>query len=264
MACAARHDDPLLPLPAFFKGGPFFFSAGCPTDLASPILFAIAIDQKFWQLSAAILPTAYKMFNDTLVKGEPKDFVWTSREHDQLELYTYKLTVMWLICTITILFSMLCVVPQFCTLEQPDGSELTICVKKKRVGYLMAPPLLLMIAICGACLVWQWWSVQDDYALFMSLFQRSQKEEVFLSELEAKLLCESDDDKEGRCDRMIDRSMLNRSWMDPMLISFFVLHFFMFAGFGFVNREFEACDSPPEKLVVEANGKPAVESENLI
>ncbi|KAI6179733.1 hypothetical protein M3Y98_00642300 [Aphelenchoides besseyi] len=273
MACAQRY------LPPFHRSGIFFF---CGLEFAWNA-FVMAINQKFWDLSTKIFPTAYKMFNDTLAKGEPRDFVWTEVEYTQLQFYQYKLTCMWLCSTVTILYCMLSIVPQFCTLEQADGTEVTFCVKKPRmsttntlirnrflgIGYLMAPILLILIVVCGCCVTWQWWSCQEDFDLFQSLFQRAQKEEIFLSELENQLLCITDDDREGvgitwRCDSMISRSMLNRSWMDPILISYFVVHVIMFAGFGVANRHWKTTETS-SKTLVEENGKLTIhEKENLI
>ncbi|KAI6222220.1 hypothetical protein M3Y95_00961600 [Aphelenchoides besseyi] len=259
MACAQRY------LPPFHRSGIFFF---CGLEFAWNA-FVMAINQKFWDLSTKIFPTAYKMFNDTLAKGEPRDFVWTEVEYTQLQFYQYKLTCMWLCSTVTILYCMLSIVPQFCTLEQADGTEVTFCVKKPRIGYLMAPILMILIVACGCCVTWQWLTCQKDFDLFQSLFQRAQKEEIFLSELENQLLCITDDDREGvgitwRCDSMISRSMLNRSWMDPILISYFVVHVIMFAGFGFANKHWKKTETP-SKTLVEENGKLTIhEKENLI
>ncbi|KAI6174837.1 hypothetical protein M3Y97_00965800 [Aphelenchoides bicaudatus] len=267
MACAKRFRPPFYPASIFFFCGlEFAWNA-----------FVMAINQKFWDLSTKIFPTAFKIFNDTLAKGEPADFQWTSAEYAQLQMYQYKLASMWLCSTITILYAMLCIVPQFCTLEKSDGTEVTFCVKKPILGYIMAPFLILLIILCGSILTWQWFTCQNDYDLFQNLFNRSHKEESFLSELENQLNCESDDDKETsvlwKCDSLISRSVLNRSWLDPLIYSFIGCHLLMFVGFSFVNREWgssnnsliavEEDETPKKPSIIETNGKP-LEIQKLI
>lgn len=60
----------------------------------------------------------------------------------------------------------------------------------------MAPILLLLIFSTGLLLTWQWKTCEKDFELFQGLFLKSQKEEAFLSEIEQKLNCNIDDDKE--------------------------------------------------------------------
>ncbi|CAD5208681.1 unnamed protein product [Bursaphelenchus xylophilus] len=233
MACARNY------LPPYFRVGIFFF---CGLELAWNA-FVMAINQKFWDLSTKIFPVAFKMFNDTLLKGEPRDFVWTVVERNQLDMYQYKLTLMWLCSTITILYSMLCIVPQFCTMQQSDDSEITFCVKKPVLGYVMAPFLLVLVFFCGCALTWQWFTCEEDHSLFQNLFGRAQKEETFLSELETQLNCNTDDDKEvlgvWRCEDMVNRAMLDARWLDPLVYSFIICHIVMLFGFCIANREWE-------------------------
>lgn len=85
MACLKRY------LPIYYPTAIFFF---CGIELLWSA-FCMAINQKFWQLSSSIFPIAYRIFNDTLSKGVHENFVWTNAEYYQLELYQYKLALMW-------------------------------------------------------------------------------------------------------------------------------------------------------------------------
>jgi len=69
-------------LPPYFKYAIFFF---CGMELAFSALL-MAINQKFWKLAEKIFPTAYRMFEDTLLKGEPEDFSWGDAERFQLNM----------------------------------------------------------------------------------------------------------------------------------------------------------------------------------
>lgn len=203
----------------------------------------MAINQKFWDLSEKIFPSAFKMFDDTVLKGEPDDFgqQWDSVALLQLNTYQNKLKYMWLTSTLVVLFSMLCIVPQFCTTEEGDG-EVTYCIKKPAIGYVLAPMLILSVLVMGSILTWQWATCESDTQLFQTLFRQSQKEEAFLSELEQKLNCILDDDKEvestWECDNTVDRSILSSRWLNPLFLSFFLIHAFLILGFSLSNREF--------------------------
>lgn len=104
---------------------------------------------------------------------------------------------MWFISTIVILYSMLCVVPQFCEVEEVSGQQRTWCMKKPVLGYLMAPILIFLIFVCTIILTWQWSTCDNDAALFHRLFRHSLKEEKYLSVIERELNCITDDDKEA-------------------------------------------------------------------
>ena len=103
---------------------------------------------------------------------------------------------MWFISTCTILYSMLCVVPQFCEMEETSGQNRTFCMKKPVLGYIMAPILVFLVLLCGVVLTWQWSTCQSDADLFRRLFRHSLKEEKYLSVIERELNCFTDDDKE--------------------------------------------------------------------
>src|SRR5690242_387285 len=104
----------------------------------------------------------------------------------------------------------------------------------------MAPILLVLIVIMAALLTWQWLTCDADSTLFFELFHQAQKEEVFLTDFELQLPCILDDDKEigvdWECDNTIDRSMLNRRWVDPLFYGFFICHALMFIGLVIFNR----------------------------
>jgi len=226
-------------LPPYYKYGVFAF---CGLELLYSAL-VMAINQKFWDLSSKMLPIAYRMFNDTVYKGEPSDFRWSPVEYSQLQRYQDKLAAMWLSSTLVILFSMLCVVPQFCTTEDhKTDREITYCVKRPTLGWIMAPVLAFLIVAMGILLTWQWLTCDADAALFFLLFQQAQKEEEFLTDFELQLRCTLDDDKEiggnWACDNTIDRSMLNSRWVDPLFYGFFACHTLMGVGMVIFNRDF--------------------------
>jgi len=148
---------------------------------------------------------------------------------------------MWFASTFVVLFSMLCIVPQFCTTEENTGEEITYCIKKPKIGYVLAPMLLFLVLLMGGILTWQWATCESDYQLFQTLFRQSQKEESFLSELEHRLNCILDDDKEvllKECDYTIDHSILNSKWLNPLFFGFFLCHAFMILGFSLTNKDF--------------------------
>uniref|UniRef100_A0AC34QB32 Uncharacterized protein n=1 Tax=Panagrolaimus sp. JU765 TaxID=591449 RepID=A0AC34QB32_9BILA len=174
--------------------------------------------------------------------------------------YQTKLIFMWFISTVVILYSMLCVVPQFCEVEEVSGEQRTWCMKKPMLGYLMAPILIFLIFICATILTWQWSTCDDDAALFHRLFRYSLKEEKYLSVIERELNCITDDDKESfdeewlqsadnsvsptenalpvrSCSMLIEASMLTKSWLNPLYIVFIAYHIFIVFLFGFFNEE---------------------------
>jgi hypothetical protein len=86
MACLKQY------LPPYYPAAIFFF---CGIELLWSA-FCMAINQKFWQLSSSIFPIAYRIFNDTVSKGVPTDnFNWNQVHYSQLEMYQYKLALMW-------------------------------------------------------------------------------------------------------------------------------------------------------------------------
>uniref|UniRef100_A0A914C4D3 Uncharacterized protein n=1 Tax=Acrobeloides nanus TaxID=290746 RepID=A0A914C4D3_9BILA len=175
-------------LPPYTRHGIFFF---CGMELAWNA-FIMAINQKFLDLATKILPVSYKMFDDTVAKNN-KGFIWSDVELVQLNMYQTKLYCMWTVSTIIILYAMLCCVPQFCVTEDRNGKDITFCIKRPIVGYLMAPVLVILILMGIGVFLWQWLSCQSDYELFRSLFKKSVKEERFLSELEFRLNCIADE-----------------------------------------------------------------------
>jgi hypothetical protein len=223
--------------------------------------FLMAINQKFFEMASKIFPVAFQMFNDTVRRGghHNVDFHWTDREMAQLNLYQTKLILMWFFSTVTILFSMVCVVPQFCEFEEASGQHRTWCMKKPKLGYIMAPIFIGLAFIGFSLLTWQWMTCQADSDLFHELFKNSLKEESYLSVLERELDCITDDDKEVEltdwlnqlnpteltissapvrsCKKLIESSMLNNQWLDPLFIVYIVFHLLIVSLFGFFNQE---------------------------
>jgi hypothetical protein len=221
--------------------------------------FLMAINQKFFEMASKIFPVAFKMFNDTVRRGSHHlDFQWTDAEMAQLNLYQTKLILMWFISTCTILFSMVCVVPQFCEFEEASGRHRTWCMKKPKLGYIMAPIFIILAIIGFSLLTWQWMTCQADSDLFHQLFKKSLKEESYLSVLERELDCTTDDDKEVEltdwlnklnptvsasttpvrsCKKLIESSMLNLQWLNPLYLLYIIFHLVIVLFFGFFNQE---------------------------
>ncbi|KAE9552243.1 hypothetical protein FO519_004552 [Halicephalobus sp. NKZ332] len=224
--------------------------------------FVMAINQKFFEISSKIFPVAFQMFNDTDKRGgvvfeDGTPYRWSDVELAKLNLYQTKLILMWFISTCTILYSMLCVVPQFCEMEESSGKNRTWCMKKPILGYVMAPVLVVLIFLCGIILTWQWATCQSDADLFHKLFRHALKEEKYLSVIERELNCHTDDDKEvvdlnwapgdnsaiestlpvRGCNMLVEASMPTQSWLDPLYFTFIFYHLLILVLFGYLNNE---------------------------
>ncbi|KAF7637761.1 hypothetical protein Mgra_00002735 [Meloidogyne graminicola] len=84
----------------------------------------LAIHQTFWALSTQIFPTAYEMFDDT--RNRDPEFPWNRTFSQQLDRYQTQLAVSWVIACIAISISMLCVIPEFCTVEVAAEEEVDL------------------------------------------------------------------------------------------------------------------------------------------
>uniref|UniRef100_A0A915EG68 Uncharacterized protein n=1 Tax=Ditylenchus dipsaci TaxID=166011 RepID=A0A915EG68_9BILA len=213
--------------PPYFKYAIFFF---CGIELVFSALL-MAINQKFWDLADKIFPTAYLMFDDTVLKGEPEDFMWG--EPQLLQLNDTRRN------------SNTCGFPPPLGKRWRRGDNLH---EKTLIGYILAPILILLVLVMSSILVWQLVTCDSDSQLFSTLFRQCQKEETFLTELEHRLNCILDDDKEvdgnWECDNTIDRSILSRKWLNPLFFGFCLCHAFMLLGFSLLNKDFSANRKP--------------------
>ncbi|MCP9258820.1 hypothetical protein DINM_001817 [Dirofilaria immitis] len=100
-----------------------------------------------------------------------------------------------------------------------------------------------VLSLNGAAMIWLYITASADNKLFYELFEKSAKEEIFLTEIEKGLDCISDDDKELdptiECDNTINRSVISRKWLKPLLIIWIVGHVIVLFLFGFINKDFK-------------------------
>lgn len=186
------------------------------------LFFAVilAIHQTFWLLSTQIFPTAYEMFDDTVNRAP--EFAWNKTIRRQLDRYQLVLTVSWAIACLAIGISMSCIIPQFCKSEVAKGKEMDLCIRQPCIPCILFPLFVLANLLLAACLLTEWMLFPADDRLFHNLFNGAIKEEAFLTSFEDNLNCMSDEDKEGvdwKCDRVIERAILNSNWLVPMLIA---------------------------------------------
>lgn len=72
------------------------------------------------------------------------------------------------------------------------------------IMYTLAAIFITIISLNGLAMLWLYLTAPVDNKLFYELFDNSVKEEIFLTEIEKRLNCISDDDKE----------------LDPTVVSF--------------------------------------------
>lgn len=78
--------------------------------------------------------------------------------------------------------------------------------------YILATLFIVIISLNGIAMIWLYITAPADNKLFYELFDNSIKEEIFLTEIEKRLDCISDDDKE----------------LNPTIVSFLNASFFFF------------------------------------
>lgn len=186
----------------------------------------LAIHQTFWLLSTQIFPTAYQMFDDT--HARVPDFAWNKTARQQLDRYQIRVCLGWAIACLCLGLAMMCILPFFCKAEVAEGKELDLCIRQPSIALLMTPLFVIANFLVAATLVTEWADSPADDQLFHRLFNGAIKEEAYLTSFEDNLNCLSDEDKEGfydvwKCDRMIERAILNRHWLGPLLIVQFAL-----------------------------------------
>uniref|UniRef100_A0A914HP70 Uncharacterized protein n=1 Tax=Globodera rostochiensis TaxID=31243 RepID=A0A914HP70_GLORO len=190
----------------------------------------LAVHQTFWVLSTRIFPTAYDMFDDTRNREPDFGAIWNGTSRQQLDRYQSRLTLTWVLATFGIFMSMLCIIPQFCKVEVGEGhtvEELDLCIRQPIIAKLMVPLLLFANLLVAVCLGTERWYCRADDQLFHTLFHDAIKEEMYLTNFEQELDCVSDEDKEGtdvwKCDGIMERSILNEHWLNPMLVAHAVI-----------------------------------------
>ncbi|EFO15788.2 hypothetical protein LOAG_12721 [Loa loa] len=108
--------------------------------------------------------------------------------------------------------------------------------------YILAALFIIVVSLNGLVMIWLYITAPTDNKLFYELFDNSVKEEIFLTEIEKGLDCISDDDKEldptVECDNTINRSVISRKWLKPLLIIWIVGHVIVLFLFGFINKDF--------------------------
>ncbi|KAL3118280.1 hypothetical protein niasHT_000995 [Heterodera trifolii] len=213
---------------------------------------ALAVHQTFWVLSTRIFPTAFDMFDDTRNRVMDYDTMWNWTSRQQLDRYQNRLTISWVVATFDIFMAILCIIPQFCKVEVGEGNrvqELDLCIRRPVIAKLMAPLLLMANLLLAACMGAERWYCPAEDRLFHSLFDGAIKEEVFLTNFESELECVSDEDKEGtdvwKCDGIMERSILNERWLDPMIVAHAAIVIFSLFGclcFNWQDRIFKQYD----------------------
>uniref|UniRef100_A0A183USR8 G_PROTEIN_RECEP_F1_2 domain-containing protein n=1 Tax=Toxocara canis TaxID=6265 RepID=A0A183USR8_TOXCA len=221
-------------LPPFHKFGVFVI---CGFELFASSL-SMAIGQKYYDLCTILFPVATKMFDDTRQKKIP-GFVWTSDERRILRLHEHKLLILWFTSTAVVIMSMALIVPFFFKFGKEKHPNR--CFNRRTIMWLLAILFIVMVLANSAIILWLFLTAPDDHRLFYSLFDGAVKEEIFLTEIEKGLDCISDDDKElsyssDECDNSINRSVISRKLLTPLLYFWVVGHCLAFIIFGFANK----------------------------
>ncbi|GMT14781.1 hypothetical protein PFISCL1PPCAC_6078, partial [Pristionchus fissidentatus] len=223
-------------VPPYYKYAVFLL---CGFDLVFSCV-VLAISEAYYKAAALVLPIAYRMFDDTMRKGK-ENFTWTESMHDSLELYKYKLMVLWVCCTICVLFSMVLIIPQFFDFNDARGNPSHLCLVRRRLGVVLFVLQLIIDIVLGAAILWAWIGCGETVGVFNKLFYSSEAEEIYVSELEQKFDCFSDDDKEVKrheiCWNIVDASFIKSWWMDAILITFIVGHVIVFLLTPLFNRQ---------------------------
>uniref|UniRef100_A0A0R3S6Y3 Transcriptional regulator n=1 Tax=Elaeophora elaphi TaxID=1147741 RepID=A0A0R3S6Y3_9BILA len=126
--------------------------------------------------------------------------------------------------------------------------------------YLLAALFIVIVLLNGMAIIWLYMTAPADNKLFYELFDNSVKEEIFLTEIEKGLDCISDDDKEldpaVECDNTVNRSVISRKWLKPLLIIWIAGHVITLFLFGFTNKglfAFEPQNKVKIKIIVKQN-----------
>ncbi|VDM92583.1 unnamed protein product [Onchocerca ochengi] len=154
---------------------------------------SMAVAQKYYELCTTLFPIAMYMFDDTKRKGIV-GFTWTNNERQILKNHEQKLLLLWCTSTATIFIAMLLIIPFFFNFKKPKTAEERAF--RLNIMYILAALFIIIVSLNGAIMIWLYITAPADNKLFYELFDKSVKEEIFLTEIEKSLDCISDDDKE--------------------------------------------------------------------
>uniref|UniRef100_A0AAF5PVY2 Uncharacterized protein n=1 Tax=Wuchereria bancrofti TaxID=6293 RepID=A0AAF5PVY2_WUCBA len=223
-------------LPPFHKCAVFLL---CGFELVISAM-SMAVAQKYYELCTILFPIAMYMFDDTKRK-EIEGFIWTNSERQILQFHQQKLLLLWCTSTAAIFIAMLLIMPFFFKFKEAKTSEGRTF--RLLIMYASAILFIIIVSLNGITMIWLYITAPADNKLFYELFDNSVKEEIFLTEIEKGLDCISDDDKEldptVECDNTINRSVISRKWLKPLLIIWIVGHVIVLFLFGFANKDFK-------------------------
>ncbi|GMR33010.1 hypothetical protein PMAYCL1PPCAC_03205, partial [Pristionchus mayeri] len=223
-------------LPPYYKYAVFLL---CGFDLFFSCL-VLAISEAYYKAARDVFPIAFGMFQDTMAKGK-ENFTWNESMMDALELYKYKLMVVWVCCAVCVFFSMIFIIPQFFDFNDSRGNPSHLCLVRQRLGWILFAIQLVVDLFLGAAIVWAWIGCRDTVTMFHSLLNETEVEEEYMTRMETTLTCWTDDDKEVKphqiCWNMLNRSVIRGWWMDAILIAFFVGHLIVLLLTSLVNRQ---------------------------
>ncbi|VDO04538.1 unnamed protein product [Haemonchus placei] len=201
--------------------------------------FVLAISEAYYKSAALILPIAYRMFDDTVKKNVP-GFDWSPEEQHQLEMYKYKMLVLWVVSTVGVLLCMLIVIPQFFDFNDKRGNPSHLCLVHKRLAWLLFFIMAVFVTIMCLAVLWAWYGGGAASRSFHEHFAAAEKEEVFLTELEESFDCTNDDDKEvadeHRCWQNVAISFVNDFWLDLLLYVYIAGNILAFLAIPFFNK----------------------------
>ncbi|KAK6049766.1 hypothetical protein COOONC_12729 [Cooperia oncophora] len=135
------------------------------------------------------------MFDDTVKKNVP-GFDWSPEEQHQLEMYKYKMMVLWVVSTVGVLLCMVIVIPQFFDFNDKRGNPSHLCLVHRRLAWLLFFVMAVFVTTMCLAVLWAWHGGGAASRSFHEHFAAAEKEEIFLTELEESFDCTNDDDKE--------------------------------------------------------------------
>ncbi|GMR36643.1 hypothetical protein PMAYCL1PPCAC_06838, partial [Pristionchus mayeri] len=223
-------------LPPYYKYAVFLL---CGFDLVFSCL-VLAISEAYYKAANAVFPIAYALFNDTVTKGKA-NFTWNDSMMDSLDLYAHKMMVLWVCCTVCVLFSMVLIIPQFFDFNDTRGNPSHLCIVRQRLGWILFVLQLIIDVILGVAIVWAWIGCRQTVRMFHQLFNESEVEEAYVTKMEKTLDCWTDEDKEVKpdqiCWNVINRSVIRGWWMDAILLTFFLGHLLLLSLTPLFNRQ---------------------------
>ncbi|WKX96911.1 hypothetical protein Q1695_012952 [Nippostrongylus brasiliensis] len=196
--------------------------------------FVLAISEAYYKSAALILPIAYRMFDDTVKKNVP-GFDWSPDEQHQLELYKYKMLLLWVVSTVGVLLCMVIIIPQFFDFNDRRGNPSHLCLVHRRLAWLMFIVMAVFVFTMLMSVLWAWAGGGAASRSFHEHFAAAEKEEIFLTELEESFDCTNDDDKE-RCWQNVSISFVNEFWLDLLLYVYVAGNTFAFLAIPFFNK----------------------------